>query len=103
MTGLNKFLIAVGIVWFIMFLLHLPWINVPHLVPFKDFCSFSGMVVMQLMAYFFSFYGIRRIERSELRDDLKGYPYMIIDIFFQKSILVFFLIVHFLFIISWPG
>ena len=100
MAGLNNLLIAVATVWFITFLLHIPWLNLHHLIPFKDFCAFSYMVVMQLIVYLFSFYNIRRIERSELRDDLKPNAHKF-SIFFQKSILVIFLVIHFLFILSW--
>ena len=101
--GLNKFLLTVAFIWFIMLLLNLPWLHLHHLIPFKDFCRFSFMVLLQLLVYFWSFYSIRRIGRSEMREDLKQHAYKFAPFLFQKSVLVFFLIVHFLFIISWPG
>jgi len=99
----NKFLILCAIVWSISLILHLPTLNIPNLMSLRFFGTLSVMIVQLFLVYLFSVYTIGRIGRSGMREDLKEYAYKFVSIMFQKSVFVIFIILHFLYILSWPG
>jgi len=100
---LNKFLVIVAVAWSILLILHLPFLSIPSLMPLRLFGILSGMIVQLFLAYLFSVFNFRRIDRLQMREDLKEYARKFISIMFQNAVFVFFIIVHFLYILSWPG
>jgi hypothetical protein len=99
----NYWLIATAIIWLIMLILHLPEFSLAYLMPLKDFAVFSGMVIQLLIAYYVGAFAIRRMERSLILDDLKQNVINVLTFIFKKAIFAFFLLIHLLFILSWPG
>ena len=96
-------LIIAAIIWLIFLIIHLQVFKLTYLMPLKDFITLSGIIIPLLIIYYIGMFAIRVTERTPMVDDMKQFVIKVMSITFNTVIFAVFLLVHIIFILSWPG
>ncbi len=99
----GRLLILVLVIWVIAFLAELPIFNLKYIPSFKSFLTWSAIVIQMLIVHYFGVFVIKLIERMPLLDEVKQTAINGVSFVCNTAIFAVLLMIHLLFILTWPG